>query len=45
VDGQDLLFEVVGRLQSGRGFTDLLDGGEQQSDQDTDDRDDDEEFH
>jgi len=42
--GEADLLEVVGALHSGGGFTHLLDGGEQQADQDGDDGDHDEQF-
>jgi hypothetical protein len=45
VDCQDLLLEVVGRLQPGRRLANLLNGWQQQPDQDSDDSDDDEELH
>ena len=44
VDGQADLLEVVLALQPGRGLADLLDGGEQQPDQDRDDGDHDEQL-
>src|SRR5262249_11017635 len=44
VDGDGQLVQVVLALDVGRGFADLLDGGEQQADQDRDDRDDDEQL-
>jgi hypothetical protein len=44
VGGQAELLEVVGALDAGGGLADLLDGGQQQADQDGDDGDDDEQF-
>jgi hypothetical protein len=44
VQGEALLLEVVGVLRPGGGLADLLDGGEQQADQDRDDGDDDEQL-
>ena len=44
VDGQRELLEVVGRSGRVGGFPDLLNGGKQQADQNSDDRDHDQQF-
>src|SRR5207244_5492511 len=44
VGGQGELLEVVGAARAGSGFTDLLDGGHEQADQDGDDGDDDQQL-
>jgi hypothetical protein len=44
VEGQADLFEMVAALHAARGFAGRLDGGQEQTDHDPDDRDDNEEF-
>ena len=44
-DGQAHLLEVVGALHAASRFTSRLNGGEKQTDEDTDDRNDDEQFY
>src|SRR5262249_16775977 len=45
VGGQPKLFEVVGGGHAVSGFADLLDGGQEQANQDSNDGDDDEQFN
>jgi hypothetical protein len=44
VRGQTKLFEIILALHPRRGLADLLDGGQQEADEDGDDCDDDEQF-
>ena len=45
LDSQTNLLEIVGALHTASGFTRSLNGGEKQTDEDTNDRDNDEEFN